>query len=105
MVITPDDLKEYVGPPPFASDRIYDVTPPGVVMGLAWTSMGGNSLYVEAAGVEKGEAKGTLKTTGELTWDINQPITYGSGSSQLPDVLENLVYCCWRYTFQLDLKP
>lgn len=31
-----DDLKDYVGQPPFTSDRIYDVTPPGVVMGLAW---------------------------------------------------------------------
>lgn len=30
------DLKDYVGQPPFTSDRIYDVTPPGVVMGLAW---------------------------------------------------------------------
>lgn len=66
IVITPKDLKNYVGPPPFASDRIYESTPPGVVMGLAWTSMGGNSLYVEAAGVEKGEGKGSLRTTGQL---------------------------------------
>lgn len=65
VVIGPDDLKDYVGPPPFTSDRIYETTPPGVVMGLAWTSMGGNSLYVEAAGVEKGEGKGSLKTTGQ----------------------------------------
>lgn len=64
VIIGPDELKDYVGPPPFASDRIYDTTPPGVVMGLAWTSMGGSSLYVEAAGVEKGEGKGSLKTTG-----------------------------------------
>ena len=66
IVIGPDDLKEYVGPPPFASDRIYETTPPGVVMGLAWTSMGGNTLYVEAAGVERAEGKGSLRTTGQL---------------------------------------
>jgi ATP-dependent Lon protease len=30
------DLKGYLGQPPFTSDRIYDATPPGVVMGLAW---------------------------------------------------------------------
>ena len=30
------DLKGYLGQPPFTSDRIYDQTPPGVVMGLAW---------------------------------------------------------------------
>ena len=43
-----ENLKDYVGPPVFTSDRLYEKTPPGVVMGLAWTSMGGASLYVES---------------------------------------------------------
>ncbi len=43
-----DNLKDYVGPPVFTSDRLYDVTPPGVAMGLAWTQMGGAALYVES---------------------------------------------------------
>ena len=34
-------------------------------MGLAWTALGGSTLYVEAASVEKGEGKGGLKATGE----------------------------------------
>lgn len=38
--VSPDNLKSYVGPPVFTSDRLYEKTPPGVVMGLAWTSMG-----------------------------------------------------------------
>ena len=42
------NLKDYVGPPIFTSDRLYDKTPPGVAMGLAWTSMGGAALYVES---------------------------------------------------------
>ena len=41
-------LKDYVGPPVFTSDRLYETTPPGVAMGLAWTSMGGAALYVES---------------------------------------------------------
>ncbi|KAH9876767.1 ATP-dependent Lon protease pim1 [Plenodomus lingam] len=45
--ITKDNLKDYVGPPIFTSDRLYDFTPPGVAMGLAWTSMGGSALYIE----------------------------------------------------------
>ncbi|KAI8938357.1 ATP-dependent Lon protease pim1 [Plenodomus lindquistii] len=45
--ITKDNLKDYVGPPIFTSDRLYDYTPPGVAMGLAWTSMGGSALYIE----------------------------------------------------------
>ncbi|KAJ2963605.1 hypothetical protein NQZ79_g1393 [Umbelopsis isabellina] len=46
--ITAESLIDYVGPPVFHSDRLYDRTPPGVVMGLAWTSMGGSSLYIES---------------------------------------------------------
>ena len=40
VTITPDNLQDYVGKPLFTVDRMYDVTPPGVVMGLAWTAMG-----------------------------------------------------------------
>ncbi|QLL32719.1 hypothetical protein HG536_0D02410 [Torulaspora globosa] len=46
--ITPANLKDYVGPPVYTTDRLYETTPPGVAMGLAWTNMGGCSLYVEA---------------------------------------------------------
>lgn len=46
--ITKESLKDYVGPPVFTSDRLYDVFPSGVTMGLAWTSMGGAALYVES---------------------------------------------------------
>ncbi|KAI9846033.1 MAG: ATP-dependent Lon protease pim1 [Thelocarpon superellum] len=48
VAITRHNLKDYVGPPVFTSDRLYDVTPPGVAMGLAWTQMGGAALYVES---------------------------------------------------------
>lgn len=48
VTINRDNLKDYVGPPVFTSDRLYETTPPGVAMGLAWTSMGGAALYVES---------------------------------------------------------
>ena len=47
--VTRDNLEDYVGKPAYTSDRLYEVTPPGVAMGLAWTSMGGSSLYIEVA--------------------------------------------------------
>ncbi|KAJ1458314.1 Lon protease C-terminal proteolytic domain-containing protein [Pelagophyceae sp. CCMP2097] len=49
VVVTPAGLVELVGQPKFSSDRLYasDV-PCGVVMGLAWTSMGGSTLFIEA---------------------------------------------------------
>ena len=48
VTIGKDNLGDYVGPPVFTSDRLYDTTPPGVAMGLAWTQMGGAALYVES---------------------------------------------------------
>ncbi|XP_023944106.2 lon protease homolog, mitochondrial isoform X1 [Bicyclus anynana] len=49
MVIDESNLSDLVGKPTFKHDRMYDVTPPGVVMGLAWTAMGGSTLYIETA--------------------------------------------------------
>ena len=67
LVVTKDDLNEYVGHPPYPSDKIYqNETPLGVVTGLAWTASGGATLYIEAASVEKGEGKGSLRATGQL---------------------------------------
>lgn len=34
------NLQDFVGKPVFTHDRMYPTTPPGVVMGLAWTAMG-----------------------------------------------------------------
>lgn len=48
VTINRDNLKDYVGPPVFTSDRLYDVTPAGVTMGLAWTQMGGSAMYIES---------------------------------------------------------
>ena len=49
LVVASDNLHDYVGNPIFTSDRMYETTPPGVVMGLAWTAMGGSTLYIETA--------------------------------------------------------
>ena len=38
--VNPDNLQDFVGKPIFTSDRMYQETPSGVVMGLAWTAMG-----------------------------------------------------------------
>ncbi|KAI9726642.1 MAG: ATP-dependent Lon protease pim1 [Chrysothrix sp. TS-e1954] len=66
--IDKDNLKDYVGPPIFTSDRLYDVTPPGVAMGLAWTQMGGAALYVESIlqTALSAATSASLETTGNL---------------------------------------
>lgn len=38
--VTPENLQDFVGKPVFTVERMYDITPAGVVMGLAWTAMG-----------------------------------------------------------------
>lgn len=49
ITVGQQNLQEFVGKPIFTHDRLYDVTPPGVVMGLAWTAMGGSTLYIETS--------------------------------------------------------
>ena len=68
VTIDKDNLKDYVGPPIFTSDRLYDVTPPGVTMGLAWTQMGGAAMYVESIlqSSLKPKSSGGLDITGNL---------------------------------------
>lgn len=73
--VTEKNLNEYVGKPIFTSDRLYDKDPlpHGIVMGLAFTSMGGSALYIETQGIKRGSNEdgkprggGTLKATGKL---------------------------------------
>nr|GMD10703.1 lon protease homolog 1, mitochondrial [Ipomoea batatas] len=66
VVIDTSNIADYVGKPVFHAERIYDRTPIGVVMGLAWTSMGGSTLYIETTKVEQGDGKGALNLTGQL---------------------------------------
>lgn len=66
LVVDETNLSDYVGNPVFQSDRLYDQTPVGVVMGLAWTAMGGSTLYVETSVIEQNEGKGGLQMTGQL---------------------------------------
>lgn len=44
--VTPENLQDFVGKPIFTVDRMYETTPPGVVMGLAWTAMGETKLIL-----------------------------------------------------------
>ncbi|XP_034565997.1 lon protease homolog, mitochondrial [Notolabrus celidotus] len=71
VTVTPDNLQDYVGKPVFTVDRMYTVTPPGVVMGLAWTALGGTTLFIETSlrrpsGGSDSKGEGTLEVTGQL---------------------------------------
>ena len=84
VCISEDNLSKFLGKPIFTSDRFYEQTPVGVCMGLAWTSMGGATLYIEATRVpaEKtemkltGQAGDVMKESSQIAWTYLQ--------SQLP---------------------
>jgi ATP-dependent Lon protease len=78
--LTNKSLEKYLGKPIFTSDRYYPRTPIGVCMGLAWTSMGGATLYVESVKFpsEKtemkltGQAGDVMKESSQIAWSYLQ---------------------------------
>ena len=63
IVITGKNLKEYLGMPIFTDEELLEARP-GIVNGLAWTSMGGATLQIEATAMAS-KRKG-IKQTGQL---------------------------------------
>lgn len=82
--ITPSNVEQYLGKPQYISDRFYETTPIGVSTGLAWTSLGGATLYIEAIKVhgEKTEMKLTgqagqvMKESSEIAWSYLHSAIY-----------------------------
>jgi ATP-dependent Lon protease len=80
VTITDQNLTTYIGKPVFTSDRFYKVNPIGVATGLAWTSMGGATLYIETMcyPAEKTEMKLTgqagevMKESAQIAWSYVQ---------------------------------
>uniref|UniRef100_A0A7N6BLG0 Lon protease homolog, mitochondrial n=1 Tax=Anabas testudineus TaxID=64144 RepID=A0A7N6BLG0_ANATE len=71
VTVTPENLQKYVGKPLFTVDRMYNVTPPGVAMGLAWTALGGSTIFIETSlrrpsGGADIKGEGSLEITGQL---------------------------------------
>lgn len=61
--ISEDMVEEVLGKPKFSNDIYVKGNPAGVAVGLAWTSVGGDILFIET-GLSKG--KGNLVLTGNL---------------------------------------
>ncbi|MBN8615041.1 MAG: endopeptidase La [Deltaproteobacteria bacterium] len=58
-----DDLRPFLGPPRFISDVAERTAETGVSTGLAWTSVGGEILFIEATRMH---GTGKLQLTGQL---------------------------------------
>lgn len=74
--LKPTILNDYLGKPTFSSDYFYATTPTGVCTGLAWTAMGGVTLYIETIRVDAektsmkltGQAGNVMKESSEIAW-------------------------------------
>ncbi len=62
-------LEKYLGVPIFTDDKMLQTDRPGTALGLAWTSMGGATLFVEAILVKGKEG---LTLTGKLGKIMNE---------------------------------
>jgi ATP-dependent Lon protease len=80
LTLSEKNLSEYLGKPIFTTDRFYEVNPVGVATGLAWTAMGGATLYVESVKypAEKtemkltGQAGDVMKESAQIAWTFVQ---------------------------------
>ena len=63
VTIRPEDLKDILGPARFTKDLYTEKQAPGVAVGLAWTQVGGDILFIEVS-LSPGSGKMTL--TGNL---------------------------------------
>jgi len=89
VVITVENLEKYLGQPVFTQDRYYEKTPVGVTMGLAWTSLGGATLYIESVKTKSdktaikltGQAGEVMKESSQIAWTYlnSQVERYASG--------------------------
>ena len=73
-VIKKEHLREYLGLPTAFHDMQKGNEAPGVVTGLAWTSMGGEILFVES---QASEGKGVQTMTGNLGDVMKESATIG----------------------------
>lgn len=61
--ITNNDVEKILGKPKYSNDLYKMANMPGVAVGLAWTYVGGDILFIET---QLSEGKGELKLTGNL---------------------------------------
>jgi ATP-dependent Lon protease len=63
VTVAPEMLNDYLGPPPYVSEIAERITDYGISIGLAWTPVGGEILFIEATRMP---GKGSLILTGSL---------------------------------------
>lgn len=82
VLINSQKIESLLGSPRYTSDRFYQKTPAGVSTGLAWTSAGGATLYIEAVQFKSekvqmkltGQAGDVMKESAQIAWTYLQSL-------------------------------
>jgi ATP-dependent Lon protease len=100
VTVTVKNLEDFLGKPRFTDESLYDKKIAGVVMGLAWTSMGGTTLYVESTAIasknpgfkQTGQLKDVMRESSEIAYTyIRSRVTdYGIDENFFPEHLIHL---------------
>jgi ATP-dependent Lon protease len=72
LTVTGTEVPDYLGPTKFVSEVADRTADPGVATGLAWTSVGGDILFIEATRMP---GKGKLTLTGQLGDVMKESVT------------------------------
>ena len=62
-ILTADDIEKIIGKPKYSNEIYKTANMPGVAVGLAWTYVGGDILFIETS---LSDGKGELRLTGNL---------------------------------------
>ncbi|KAF7495146.1 Lon protease -like protein [Sarcoptes scabiei] len=108
VLVDKENLSDFVGKPIFIKDRMYEETPVGVVMGLAWTSHGGSTLYIETTVHRKFNPTPTKSDVDDKASDGKQPENQQLGSFKLTghlgDVMKESANIALSYSQAFLLK-
>lgn len=91
------DVEKYLGKPVFNTEELYKKPIPGVVLGLAYTSYGGATLYIEAnairtkgAGLKQtGQLGSVMKESSEIAYSYIRSLLSNNKDEQLATFFDN----------------
>ena len=77
LIVTKENLRKYLGRPSYSVEKAFSVNPPpGVVLGLSYTGVGGSVLLLECVAHQLPESNtSSSEQSGKLTGNLGQVLT------------------------------
>jgi hypothetical protein len=91
FTVSKNNLEKFLGKPTFTKEELYSKEMPGISLGLAWTSMGGATMYIEASSVTSKQPG--FKQTGQKL-HIHIYVLNFVKKQILKTILKTILYTC-----------